>query len=198
MSLSPSTEPIKLPPMLGLPADFTVPDVIPLTTPSVPVPSIINTERALERAAESLRAASGPVAVDTERAQGIRYGIRAFLVQLKREDKLYLIDPEAFSDLRIINDALADAEWIIHAATQDFPSLDLLGMRPRRLFDTELGARLAGLERVNLSKSFWGTNLRKNTPKKTGHNVLYRSLGSTTHALMLMYWQTYAMPWKRF
>ena len=97
MSLSPSTEPIKLPPMLGLPADFTVPDVIPLTTPSVPVPSIINTERALERAAESLRAASGPVAVDTERAQGIRYGIRAFLVQLKREDKLYLIDPEASS-----------------------------------------------------------------------------------------------------
>lgn len=150
MSLSPSTEPIKLPPMLGLPADFTVPDVIPLNTPSVPVPSIINTERALERAAESLRAASGPVAVDTERAQGIRYGIRAFLVQLKREDKLYLIDPEAFSDLRIINDALADAEWIIHAATQDFPSLDLLGMRPRLLFDTELGARLAGLERVNL------------------------------------------------
>jgi len=136
--------------MLGLPADFTVPDVIPLNTPSVPVPSIINTERALERAAESLRAASGPVAVDTERAQGIRYGIRAFLVQLKREDKLYLIDPEAFSDLRIINDALADTEWIIHAATQDFPSLDLLGMRPRLLFDTELGARLAGLERVNL------------------------------------------------
>ena len=54
-------------------------------------------------------------------------------MQLKREDKLYLIDPEAFSDLRIINDALADAEWIIHAATQDFPSLDLLGMRPRLL-----------------------------------------------------------------
>ena len=121
MSLSPSTEPIKLPPMLGLPADFTVPDVIPLNTPSVPVPSIINTERALERAAESLRAASGPVAVDTERAQGIRYGIRAFLVQLKREDKLYLIDPEAFSDLRIINDALADAEWIIHAGRKELP-----------------------------------------------------------------------------
>ena len=73
-----------------------------------------------------------------------------FLVQLKREDQLYLIDPEAFKDLRIINDALADAEWVIHAAIQDFPSLDMLGMRPNRLFDTELGARLAGLERVNL------------------------------------------------
>ena len=52
--------------------------------------------------------------------------------------------------MRIINDALADAEWVIHAAIQDFPSLDMLGMRPNRLFDTELGARLAGLERVNL------------------------------------------------
>ena len=127
-----------------------VPDVVPLETPSAPIPTLINTESALRRAAEQLAAASGPVAVDTERAQGIRYGSRAFLVQLKREDQLYLIDPEAFKDLRIINDALADAEWVIHAAIQDFPSLDMLGMRPNRLFDTELGARLAGLERVNL------------------------------------------------
>lgn len=130
--------------------DIEVPEVVPLNTPSTPIPTLINTESGLRRAAESLAAASGPVAVDTERAQGIRYGSRAFLVQLKREDKLYLIDPEAFSDLRIINDALADAEWVIHAAIQDFPSLDMLGMRPKRLFDTELGARLAGLKRVNL------------------------------------------------
>ena len=127
-----------------------VPDVVPLEAPSAPIPTLINTESGLRRAAEQLAAASGPVAVDTERAQGIRYGSRAFLVQLKREDQLYLIDPEAFKDLRIINDALADAEWVIHAAIQDFPSLDMLGMRPNRLFDTELGARLAGLERVNL------------------------------------------------
>lgn len=130
--------------------DIEVPEVVPLNTPSTPIPTLINTESGLRRAAESLAAASGPVAVDTERAQGIRYGSRAFLVQLKREDKLYLIDPEAFSDLRIINDALADAEWVIHAAIQDFPSLDMLDMRPKRLFDTELGARMAGLKRVNL------------------------------------------------
>ena len=130
--------------------EIEVPKVVPLDTPSTPIPTLVNTESGLRRAAESLAAASGPVAVDTERAQGIRYGSRAFLVQLKREDKLYLIDPEAFSDLRIINDALADAEWVIHAAIQDFPSLDMLGMRPKRLFDTELGARLAGLKRVNL------------------------------------------------
>lgn len=134
----------------GLPESIVVPDVVPLNVPSVPIPPVINTDRALRRAAAELAAASGPVAIDTERAQGIRYGRRAFLVQLKREDKIYLIDPEAFTDLRIINEALAEAEWVIHAATQDFPSLDLLGIRPARLFDTELGARLAGMERVNL------------------------------------------------
>ena len=148
-----STEPSHSPvsdDTLGELRGFVVPAVVPLDSPSVPIPPVIDTERALHRAADELAGASGPVAVDTERAQGIRYGRRAFLVQLKRDNKIYLIDPEAFKDLRIINDALADAEWVIHAAIQDFPSLDMLGMRPKHLFDTELGARLAGMERVNL------------------------------------------------
>ena len=46
-----------------------VPDVVPLETPSAPIPTLINTESGLRRAAEQLAAASGPVAVDTERAQ---------------------------------------------------------------------------------------------------------------------------------
>lgn len=133
-----------------LPGHLVVPNVVPLNAPSVPLPPVINTERELERAVHRLTEASGPVAVDTERAQGIRYGRRAFLVQLKREDSIYLIDPEAFDNLQPINEALTGAEWIIHAAIQDFPSLDMLGMRPQHLFDTELAARLAGLERVNL------------------------------------------------
>ena len=148
-----STEPSHSPvsdDTLGELRGFVVPEVVPLDSPSVPIPPVIDTERALHRAADELAGASGPVAVDTERAQGIRYGRRAFLVQLKRDNKIYLIDPEAFKDLRIINDALTDAEWVIHAAIQDFPSLDMLGMRPNHLFDTELGARLAGMERVNL------------------------------------------------
>ena len=129
---------------------LVVPDLVPLDKPSVEIPHIINTPSGLERTARTLAAMSGPVAVDTERAQGIRYGIRAFLVQIKREDKIFLIDPVPFNDLSIINDALADAEWVIHAAIQDFPSLDMLGMRPKKLFDTELGARLLGFPRVNL------------------------------------------------
>ena len=53
-------------------------------------------------------------------------------------------------------------------------------MRPRLLFDTELGARLAGLERVNLGavvEELLGYKLEKKHPKKTGHNVLCQSLG---------------------
>ena len=46
-----------------------VPDVVPLETPSAPIPTLINTESGLRRAAEQLAAASGPVAVDTERAR---------------------------------------------------------------------------------------------------------------------------------
>ena len=46
--------------------------------------------------------------------------------------------------------ALADAEWIIHAASQDLPCLFEVGMTPVRLFDTELAARLLNYPRVAL------------------------------------------------
>src|SRR4030095_12945005 len=47
--------------------------------------------------------------------------------------------------------ALAEGEWVLHAASQDLACLAELGMKPRRLFDTELAARLAGFERVGLA-----------------------------------------------
>ena len=40
---------------------------------------------------------------------------------------------------------------MLHAANQDLPCLAGVGMRPRQLFDTELGARIAGYERVGLA-----------------------------------------------
>src|SRR5699024_5281253 len=42
-------------------------------------------------------------------------------------------------------------EWVRHAAGQDLPSLAEVGLRPQRLFDTELAARLLGMHRVGLS-----------------------------------------------
>lgn len=123
-----------------------------VTQPKSGTPFVTDTRPELERCARELAAGHGPVAIDAERASGFRYGQRAFLVQLKREGSgLWLIDPEAFSDLRIINDALRGVEWILHAATQDLPCLSEIGMWPDRLFDTELAGRLAGMPRVGLA-----------------------------------------------
>ncbi len=129
-----------------------IPDVIALQEPAEGIPAVISTQRGLHHAAHLLASSQGPVALDTERASGIRYGQRAFLVQLKRSNSgIILIDPEAFADLTPINKALKGAEWVLHAAGQDLPCLQDLGMVPDLLFDTELAARLAGFERVGLS-----------------------------------------------
>lgn len=123
-----------------------------LEAPKDGVPLIIDTQRGLERAAKALAAGTGPAGVDAERASGFRYGQRAFLVQIRREGSgTWLIDPEPFDNLDIINDALQGVEWILHAASQDLPCLSELGMWPDKLFDTELAARLAGLPRVGLA-----------------------------------------------
>ncbi|MBG6217634.1 ribonuclease D [Arthrobacter sp. CAN_A6] len=128
------------------------PPLAVLTDPRDGVPLVIDTLPGLERAAAALAAGTGPAGVDAERASGFRYGQRAFLVQIRREGAgTWLIDPEPFRDLKILDDALEGVEWILHAASQDLPCLSELGMWPDKLFDTELAARLAGLPRVGLA-----------------------------------------------
>jgi ribonuclease D len=123
-----------------------------LTAPREGTPEPITTPTGLSRAAKLLAAGSGPVAVDAERASGYRYTPRAYLVQLRREGAgTILIDPLPFADLSEIREAIADAEWVLHAASQDLPCLADVGMVPGRLFDTELAARLANLDRVGLA-----------------------------------------------
>lgn len=103
------------------------------------------------QAAKALAAGTGPVAVDAERASGFRYSQRAYLVQLRRAGAgTFLIDPIAVPDLSPIGAALADTEWVLHAASQDLACLAEVGMVPDRLFDTELAGRLAGFDRVSL------------------------------------------------
>jgi len=127
------------------------PDVTPLREPAGGVPRVVATPAAYRDAVERLAAGTGPVAVDAERASGYRYGQRTYLVQVRREDVgTFLVDPVPFEDLRELGDALGDAEWVLHAATQDLPGLADLAMRPARVFDTELAARLLGYERVGL------------------------------------------------
>ena len=55
------------------------------------------------------------------------------------------------TDLSGLAAAIDDAEWILHAATQDLPCLREVGLHPTKLFDTELAARLLGYPRVGLA-----------------------------------------------
>lgn len=119
---------------------------------SEPLPEVTDTGDDLARYCRDIRDASGPVAIDTERASGFRYSQRAYLVQVRRSGAgTALVDPIAFEDLSRLDTAIGDSEWIVHAATQDLPSLREVGMRPRALFDTELAGRLLHFERVGLA-----------------------------------------------
>ncbi|MGP4017382.1 HRDC domain-containing protein [Saccharopolyspora sp. 5N708] len=128
------------------------PEPVLLTEPTDGVPPVVDTPAELQAAATALAAGTGPVAVDTERASGYRYSQRAYLVQLRREGAgTVLVDPVALDGaLDPLVPALADTEWVLHAASQDLPCLAELDLRPSRLFDTELAGRLAGFERVSL------------------------------------------------
>ena len=125
-----------------------------LTAPIEGVPPIVTTPEGLQKASAALRAGTGPVAVDAERAHGFRYSQRAYLIQLRRAGSgTHLVDPIAFgqpADLTALGAAVSDAEWVIHAASQDLRCLYEVGLIPTTLFDTELAARLLGYPRVAL------------------------------------------------
>ena len=112
---------------------------------------VIEDAEGLRAACEALAAGHGPVAVDVERASGFRYSQRAYLVQVFRRDAgVYLFDPPAIGDMTPLQAAIGDEEWVLHAASQDLPSLREIGLEPPSIFDTELAARLLGHERVGL------------------------------------------------
>ena len=130
--------------------DIEEPAPLPIATPDAPV-VLVEDSAAFHRALDDLLDAEGPLALDAERASGFRYSSRAYLVQVHRTGAAnYLIDPVAVGHLGEITRTLGDQEWIIHAAHQDLACLREVGVEPQTLFDTELGARLAGLPRVGL------------------------------------------------
>ncbi|MEU1885604.1 ribonuclease D [Micromonospora sp. WMMD987] len=125
---------------------------VPLTAPRDGTPAPVTTPAELTEVVARFAAGSGPVALDAERASGYRYSQRAYLVQLRRAGAgTTLIDPLPLPDLSTLDEAIGDTEWVLHAASQDLACLAEVGLRPRRLFDTELAARLAGFERVGLA-----------------------------------------------
>ena len=129
------------------------------------LPAVTDTEAGLAQVCARVAAGTGPVALDAERASGYRYSGRAYLVQLRREGAgTALVDPIAFDSLAPLAEAIGDAEWILHAATQDLACLAEVGLRPTTLFDTELAGRLLGYPRVGLAtlvETLLGSRLKK-------------------------------------
>jgi ribonuclease D len=68
---------------------------------------------------------------------------------------IYLIDPIAIlaqdaNAFEGFSNVLQSDEWILHAATQDLPCLKEIGLKPSKIFDTELAGRILGMPRVGL------------------------------------------------
>jgi ribonuclease D len=130
------------------------PAPVPLTQPRDGVPTPLTTPEELAAAVAALRASDGerlPIAIDAERASGYRYGQRAYLVQLRREDVgTMLFDPVYLPDLSSLGAVIAEDEWVLHAASQDLPCLSEVGLHATRVFDTELAGRLLGYAKVGL------------------------------------------------
>jgi ribonuclease D len=126
----------------------------PLLSPRHGTPEVVATESEYEKAIIALAKGEGPIAIDAERASGYRYSQRAYLIQIYRKGGgLHLIDPIPLKDSKLwqrFNTKFADIQWVIHASTQDLPCLIEVGLKPKRLFDTELGARIAGCPKVGL------------------------------------------------
>ena len=133
--------------------DVAEPEITPLTEPAEGVPPVLSTPAEFADAGARLAAGEGPIALDTERASGFRYSGRAYLIQIRRHGTgSLLIDPIDHPDaLGPVIEALDGPQWVLHAADQDLPCLRELGFVCADLFDTKLGGRLLGIQRVNLA-----------------------------------------------
>lgn len=125
-----------------------------LTVPPGGTPPVIESRLDLARAISTLKLGEGPIAIDAERASGYRYSARAYLIQIfRRGGGLHLLDPIALAgapEVAELDGILQLEESVIHASSQDLDCLREFGLNPKNLFDTELGARIAGCERVGL------------------------------------------------
>jgi len=147
-----------------------VPELPLLAKPRVSDVRLVETVAQLAEAIQLLSASTGPFALDAERASGFKYSQRAYLIQVHRyQTPIFLIDPIAVLNededaIKPLAALLVSDEWILHAASQDIPCLRELGVVPTKIFDTELGSRIAGLPRVGLgavTEQFLGLRLAK-------------------------------------
>ncbi|MEP6478450.1 MAG: HRDC domain-containing protein [Rhodoglobus sp.] len=150
-------DPAPTPLPAAAPTGAAMPDDSPQVAAPDPVQAehvivdVIDSREGYLAAVAAIAAGNGPIAIDAERASGYRYSQRAYLIQIfRRGAGTFLFDPPAIGAFAELNDVIASEEWILHAASQDLSCLREVGLDPQRIFDTELGARLAGLPRVGL------------------------------------------------
>ena len=119
--------------------------------------SYIDTLDSYQQMIERIASLEGPCAIDVERAHGYRYSTRAYLVQIKRGDEIFLIDPIRLgsrhreADLSALYEAIGHQTWIFHAGQYDLANLRALQMPIRTIFDSEISGRLLGFDKVNLA-----------------------------------------------
>ena len=115
---------------------------------------LVNSDSAFLELVDSLSQSHGSLGIDAERASGFRYSHKAYLIQIADpKSGNWLVDPISTSTADLwarLNQVLHTRTWILHAATQDLPCLADLGLRPSKIFDTEVAAKLIGLEKVGL------------------------------------------------
>ena len=86
--------------------------------------TVIDDREGYLAAVEAIRAGTGPVSIDAERASGYRYSQRAYLIQVfRRGSGVFLLDPPAIGSFAELQAVIGDEEWVLHAASQDHASL---------------------------------------------------------------------------
>ena len=93
------------------------------------------------------------VSVDTESNGFFRYPERVCLVQMATETGCYLVDPLAVDTAELLGRILHDPsiKKILHSGDNDIRTLDReWGLTIVNLYDTSIGARFLGLEKLGL------------------------------------------------
>lgn len=108
-------------------------------------------------------------AIDTEADSLHRYSESLCLVQFTAGSECVLIDPLAMKDMSPLKDYLRDATVWMHGADYDMTMLKReFGELPAIIYDTQIGARLLGVEKFglgNLVEHYFNIVLSKSSQK---------------------------------
>ncbi len=130
---------------------------------------MINTENDLVEFLRNRSSDSALCAIDTEADSLHRYRESLCLIQFSDGKDHVLIDPLAIENLGSLRDYLEPATCWMHGADYDMHMLRThLGVVPKNVFDTQIGARLLGVMKfgyADLVLHYMGVQLEKTSQK---------------------------------